>query len=65
MGHVARMHESRNMYRLLVGEPVGKRPLGSPKCKCNNNIKIDIGETKWRLLTGLVWLKIGLSGEFL
>jgi hypothetical protein len=31
-GYVARMKEKRNMYRLLVGKPEGKRPLGRPRC---------------------------------
>jgi hypothetical protein len=33
VGHVARMGEKRNVYRLLVGKPVGKRPLGRPRCR--------------------------------
>jgi hypothetical protein len=32
-GHVARMAEKRNAYRLLVGKPEGKRPLGRPRCR--------------------------------
>jgi hypothetical protein len=32
-GHVARMREKRNVYRLLVGKPEGKRPLGRPRCR--------------------------------
>jgi hypothetical protein len=32
-GHVARMGEKRNVYRLLVGKPEGKRPLGRPRCR--------------------------------
>jgi hypothetical protein len=32
-GHVARMEEKRNVYRLLVGKPEGKRPLGRPRCR--------------------------------
>jgi hypothetical protein len=41
-GHVARMGENRNKYRILVGTPEGKRPLGRPRCKCVDNIKIDL-----------------------
>jgi hypothetical protein len=37
-GHVARMGKKRNMYRLLVGKPEGKRPLGSPRCRWINNM---------------------------
>jgi hypothetical protein len=39
-GHVERMGETRNAYRILVGKPEGKRPLGRPRRRCVNNIKI-------------------------
>jgi hypothetical protein len=41
-GHVARMGEKRNVYRLLVGKPEGKRPLGKPRCRWIDNIKMDL-----------------------
>jgi hypothetical protein len=40
-GHVARMGEKRNVYRLLVGKPEGKRPLGRPRSMWMDNIKMD------------------------
>ncbi|KAJ4427692.1 hypothetical protein ANN_25341 [Periplaneta americana] len=43
-GHVARMSESRNAYRVLVGRPVGKRPLGRPRRRWEDNIKMDLRE---------------------
>jgi hypothetical protein len=43
-GHVARMGEKRNAYRLLVGKPEGKRPLGRPRRRWVNNIRMDVGE---------------------
>jgi hypothetical protein len=43
-GHVARMGEKRNVYRLLVGKPEGKRPLGRPRRKWMDTIKIDLLE---------------------
>ncbi|KAJ4444572.1 hypothetical protein ANN_06367 [Periplaneta americana] len=43
-GHVARMGESRNAYRVLVGRPEGKRPLGRPRRRWENNIKMDLRE---------------------
>jgi hypothetical protein len=43
-GHMARMGEKRNMYRLLVGKPEGKRPLGRPRRKWIDNIKMDLLE---------------------
>jgi hypothetical protein len=43
-GHVARMGEKRNMYTLLVGKPEGKKPLGRPRRRWMDNIKMDILE---------------------
>jgi hypothetical protein len=43
-GHVARMGEKRNMYRLVVGKPEGKRPLGRPRRRWIDNIKMDLLE---------------------
>jgi len=40
MGHVARMGEKRAMYRVLVGKPGGKRPLGRPRRRWKDNIKM-------------------------
>jgi hypothetical protein len=40
-GHVARMGEKRNVYRLLVGKPEGKRPLGRPRRRWIDNIKME------------------------
>jgi hypothetical protein len=47
VGHVGRMGEKRNAYRLLVGKPEGKRPLGRPRRRWVDNIKIHLGEIKW------------------
>jgi hypothetical protein len=44
VGHVARMGEKRNVYRLLVGKPEGKRPLGRPRRRWVDNIKMDLLE---------------------
>ncbi|KAJ4425862.1 hypothetical protein ANN_27488 [Periplaneta americana] len=43
-GHVSRMGESRNAYRMLVGRPEGKRPLGRPRQRWEDNIKMDLRE---------------------
>jgi hypothetical protein len=42
VGHVARMGEQRNAYRVLVGKPEGKRPVGRPRHRWVDNIKIDL-----------------------
>jgi hypothetical protein len=46
-GHVARTGEKRNTCRLLVGKPVGKRPLGRPRRRWVDNIRMDLGEVGW------------------
>jgi hypothetical protein len=43
-GHVARMGEERGVHRVLVGKPEGKRPLGRPKPRWEDNIKMDLQE---------------------
>jgi hypothetical protein len=43
-GHVARMRERRGVYRVLVGKPEGKRPLGRPRRRREDNIKVDLQE---------------------
>jgi hypothetical protein len=56
------MREKRNVYRLLVGKPEGKRPLGRPRSRWIDKIKMDLIEIGLVLWTGLVWLRIG-TGE--
>jgi hypothetical protein len=68
-GHVARTEEDRGVHRVLVGKPVGKKPLGRPSCRWENNIKMDLQEVeggcgdwmelaqdrdRWRALVGTV-----------
>jgi len=43
-GHVARMGEGRGVHRVLVGKPVGKRPLGRPRRRLEDNIKMELRE---------------------
>ena len=52
MGHVERMGERRGVYRVLVGKPEGKRPLGRPRRRWEDNIKVHLeqvrcGDTDW------------------
>ena len=68
-GHVARMGEGRGVHRVLVGKPEGKRPLGRPRRRWEDNIKMDLQEVgggcedwmelvqdrgRWRALVGTV-----------
>jgi len=43
-GHVARIGEERGAYRVLVGKTEGKRPLGRPRCRWADNIRMDLQE---------------------
>jgi hypothetical protein len=52
-GHVAGMGEKRNAYWILVGKPEGKRPLGRPRRRWVDNIKMDLTETQWN---GVDWI---------
>jgi hypothetical protein len=45
--HVARMGETRNANRILVGKAEGKRPLGRPRCRWVDNSKMDVREIGW------------------
>jgi hypothetical protein len=46
-GHVARVGEERNVLRVLMGKPEGKRPLGSPRRRWEDWIRMDLGEIGW------------------
>jgi hypothetical protein len=46
-GHVARMGEKRGAHRVLVGKPEGKRPLGRPRLRWEDSIKMDVQEVGW------------------
>ena len=58
-GYVARMGESRGVYTVLVGKPEGKRPLGRPRCRWEDNIKMDLQEVGCGAWTGSSGLRIG------
>jgi hypothetical protein len=47
VGHVAEWAEKRNAYKLLVGKPEGKSPLGRPKLRWADNIKLDLEKIQW------------------
>ena len=62
-GHVARMGEGRGVHRVLVGKPEGNRPLGRPRRRWEDNIKMDLREVggggaqdrdRWRALVNTV-----------
>jgi hypothetical protein len=47
-GHVARMGEERSVCKVLVGNPEGKRPLGRPRRRWEDGIRMDLREIGWR-----------------
>jgi hypothetical protein len=55
LGHVARMGEKRNAYRILVGQPEGKRPLGRPRRRWEDNVRMDLREIGWG---GMDWIDL-------
>jgi hypothetical protein len=46
-GHVARVGERRGAYRILIGRAEGRRPLGRPRRRWEDNIKLDLKEVGW------------------
>jgi hypothetical protein len=54
-GHVARIGEKRNAYRILVGKPEGRGPLGRPRRMWVDNIKMDLREIGW---DGVNWIEM-------
>ncbi|KAJ4444208.1 hypothetical protein ANN_05999 [Periplaneta americana] len=59
-GHVARMGESRNAYRVLVGRPEGKIPLGRPRRRWEDNIKMDLREVGY---DGRDWINLAQNRD--
>ena len=65
VGHVARMGERRGAYKGLMWRLEGKRTLGRPKRRWEDNIKMDIQEDGCEVWTGSNWLRIGIGGGHL
>jgi hypothetical protein len=61
------MGECRGGYRVLVGKLEGRRPLGRPRCRWEDNIKMDLREVGWgaQVQTESVCLRIGTGGRLL
>ena len=57
-GHVARIGEERGVYRVLMGKPEGRRPLGRPRRRWVDNIRMDLQEVGMGMWTGLGWPRI-------
>ena len=59
------MGECRSVYRTLMGNPEGKRPLGRPRRRWEDNIKIDLQEMGCEGMDWIGWLRIGTGGGHL
>jgi hypothetical protein len=57
--HVVRMGEKRGTYRILIGIPEGRRPLGRPRRKLEDKIKMDLQDVGW----GMDWIEVASSCE--
>jgi hypothetical protein len=55
VGHAARMEEGRGVYMVLAGSPEGKRPLGRPRRRWEDNIKMDLREIG---IEGANWIRL-------
>ena len=64
-GHVAPMGEMRGVCSVLVGKPEGKRPLGRPRLRWEDNIKMDVQDMIVGVLNVSSWLRIGTGGGHL
>jgi hypothetical protein len=65
-GHAALMGEERKVYKVLVGKPEGKKPLGMPRRRWEDGIRTDLGKIGWGgVWIGFDWLTIGTGGELL
>jgi len=63
--HVAPMRDMRNTYKILVGKPEWKRLFRRPSRRLKDNIRMRPGKLGGRIWIGLIWLRIGTSGELL
>jgi hypothetical protein len=57
------MGEERNMYKVLAGKPEGKRPLGRPRRRWEDGIRMYLGQTGWEVGIGFDWLRKVTGGE--
>ena len=62
-GNVARMEEGRSAFEILPGKPTGKRPLGRPRRRWEDNIRMDLEEIGINAGNWVIRLRIGIIGE--
>jgi hypothetical protein len=64
-GHVARAGEGRNVYRVLMRKPEGKKPLERPRRRWEDGTKWTLGRLVGAVWSGFTWLRIGIAGGLL
>ena len=64
-GHVVRMGDRKDVLRVLLGKPGGKRPLGRPRRRWEDNTEMDLQVVGCGVWTGSSWFRIGTGGGHL
>jgi hypothetical protein len=59
------MEGETEVNKVLVGKPEGKRPLGKPRHRWEDGIRMDFGEIGWGVWSGFIWVRMGASGRLL
>jgi hypothetical protein len=59
------MREERKVYKFLVGKPEGRRPLGRPRCRWEDWIRMGLRDIGWGVWIGFDWSKVGTGGGLL
>jgi hypothetical protein len=57
-GHIARIRENNNAYRIVIGKTEGKRSIGMPRRRWEDNIKMYLREIEW---SGMDWIDLVLA----
>jgi hypothetical protein len=61
--HVACTGEGRIVYRVLIGNLEGRRPLGGPRHRWDTGIRMDLMDVGWGVCNGFIWLRIRTGGR--
>jgi hypothetical protein len=64
-GHVTHTRERGEVCRVVVGKPEGRRLLGRPRLRWEDNIEMDLQEVGWRAWIESIWFRIGTGGGHL
>jgi hypothetical protein len=62
VGHVVHMRKERKVFKVLVGKPKGKRPLGRPRHRWEDGIRLDLGRLAGEV--GVEWIKLAQDGDW-